>query len=149
MAAAPAHRIPCDIHDASTLNNVAVALTSCVTDSLAAATKTSADRHSLWLPDELRARIRRTLCLGDIARANRLASDLRDELAKFKERQWWEKVSSLSTGDVSPFRITRARKLRKSRLTDHPLHGPSGLVYGDVEEVEVFADHIQRVFGDI
>lgn len=35
-------------------------------------------------------------------------------------------------------------KLRKSRLTVHPIHWPTGLIYSDSQNVEVFSDHLSK-----
>lgn len=153
------YQVPVIICDTSSLDTATEHLTPTITDALAAASTPATFREGQWLPGDLREMIRAkrsarkraqlTLYPGDIAAANRMAAELRDKLVEFRDRQWWDKVSSLSICDGSLYKMTKALKLGRTRRADHPLHGSSGLVYDDAGKAEAFADHFERVFGGV
>ena len=75
----------------------------------------------------------------EINRLNRLIKSALKE--HFNER-WEEMVSNLEPDTGSLWRISKSLK-RERRSVSHPLHGPHGLVYGDDEKAEVFADSLE------
>lgn len=69
---------------------------------------------------------------------NRLAKEVKDALITLRNDRWSGTLESLEDEGKSPWQIARA--LRKKSTAVPPIHGPTGIVYSDIDRAETFAD---------
>lgn len=94
---------------------------------------------------KLQKKAQRTLNPADKTAANNLSNRVREELRKFNEEKWQERIQQLTTKDGSLWKMTKALTTKKKRNSP-PIHGKNGIVYTAAEKVETFADSLEEQF---
>ncbi|KAK9694250.1 hypothetical protein QE152_g33644 [Popillia japonica] len=132
-------------------------LTEAISEALKDSTYTKSREGSRRLPADIRQRIvekrnarkraRTTMCPRDVHTANRLAKDLKIALDEHRRTMWRDRILSLSTEDLSLWKISKNLKKKNIASVSRPLHGPGGVVYTAAERAEVHAEHLAGVFG--
>ncbi|KAK9709963.1 hypothetical protein QE152_g26318 [Popillia japonica] len=112
---------------------VANMVTEAISEALKESTYTKSREGSRRLPADKRnsrKRARTTMCPRDIHIANRLAKDLKIALDEHRRTMWRDKILSLSTEDLSLWKISMNLKKKRQRVEASSRSWWSGLYCG-------------------
>lgn len=134
----------------NTINN----LISIINQAKEHSIPTAKPKTNVDLPDEIkqlikirnitRQRYQRTRNITHKIHKNHLSNLVKQEIKKYKNTQWHEKLKNLKVSDNSIWKTAKSftKKLDNKIPT---LHGPNGLVFDDQEKAEVLARNFELV----